>query len=229
MLTSWGAPRSSSSSSSSSPHHHKHVCLPPPLQDAKEAHFYLALAHEYGKGVAKDFARALKGYRRASQLGHVAATYNLGLMVAYGRGTHQVRKDARKEKKKSSLKQAPAEGVAHRYTGSQGTGSRAHIGSVVARWSPRAHISERGDSARVPAVSPATALPPFPSPLSLWLGSSKGLPRGVLAVPGGREPPPRPRHVHVRRLRAVRPRPACGLQRRAPLVRAGGHNKARPK
>ena len=52
--------------------------------------FELAKMYENGKGVRKDYAEAVKWYRKAAEQGNAEAQYNLGECYEYG---HGVRKD----------------------------------------------------------------------------------------------------------------------------------------
>ena len=50
------------------------------------AQFELAKMYENGKGVGKDYAEAVKWYRKAAEQGNAEAQYNLGACYAIGRG-----------------------------------------------------------------------------------------------------------------------------------------------
>jgi len=64
-------------------------------QDSREAHFHLAQLYEYGAGgLPQEYNQALALYRKSAQSGYVAATYHLGLMVAFGRGRKQDYREA---------------------------------------------------------------------------------------------------------------------------------------
>lgn len=49
--------------------------------------FDLAMRHIYGGGVPEDNERAVKLLTQAHEMGHVEATYNLGICYHYGYGT----------------------------------------------------------------------------------------------------------------------------------------------
>jgi TPR repeat protein len=71
--------------------------------------------HEYGKGLPLDLGASQRLYRRASQQGHVGATYHLGLMVAYGRGGRQDYREAFSLfQEAASFRSAPATCVTRR-------------------------------------------------------------------------------------------------------------------
>ena len=55
--------------------------------DAQEL-YELAMKHIYGDGVPEDNDLALKLLTKAHDLGHVEATYNLGICYHYGHGTN---------------------------------------------------------------------------------------------------------------------------------------------
>ena len=42
--------------------------------------------YDYGRGVAKDYAEAVRWYRKAAEQGNANAQYNLGLMYEEGLG-----------------------------------------------------------------------------------------------------------------------------------------------
>ena len=50
--------------------------------------YELAMKHIYGDGVPEDNDLALKLLTKAHDMGHVEATYNLGICYHYGHGTH---------------------------------------------------------------------------------------------------------------------------------------------
>lgn len=54
-----------------------------------EAQFVLGVMYENGKGVARNYAEALKWYRRAAEQGDAWAQGKMGLMYARGRGVPQ--------------------------------------------------------------------------------------------------------------------------------------------
>ena len=54
--------------------------------DDPEAQFYLGLMYEFGDGVLKDDAEAVKWYHRAAEQGHNSAIYKLGFRYMYGEG-----------------------------------------------------------------------------------------------------------------------------------------------
>jgi TPR repeat protein len=49
---------------------------------------------ENGRGVAQDFAEAMRFYRLAAAQGHANAQFNLGIMFENGRGVAQDRAEA---------------------------------------------------------------------------------------------------------------------------------------
>ena len=55
--------------------------------DAQEL-YELAMKHIYGDGVPEDNDLALKLLTKAHNMGHVEATYNLGICYYYGHGTN---------------------------------------------------------------------------------------------------------------------------------------------
>ena len=59
-------------------------------QGDAEAQYRVAIAYAFGRGVQKDFAKALKWYRKAAEQGNKSAQYNLGF--AYYQG-EEVKKD----------------------------------------------------------------------------------------------------------------------------------------
>ncbi|MBM3877397.1 MAG: sel1 repeat family protein, partial [Verrucomicrobia bacterium] len=50
------------------------------------AQFNLGVSYDFGRGVVKDEAEAVKWYRKAADQGHAAAQFNLGLSYAEGQG-----------------------------------------------------------------------------------------------------------------------------------------------
>jgi len=50
------------------------------------AQFNLGIMYDFGRGVVKDEAEAVKWYRKAADQGHAKAQYNLGIMYAEGQG-----------------------------------------------------------------------------------------------------------------------------------------------
>ena len=63
------------------------------LREAKKgdarAQNSLGSIYERGRGVAKDYAEAVKWYRKAAEKDHAIAQHNLGIMYANGRGVAQ--------------------------------------------------------------------------------------------------------------------------------------------
>ena len=55
-------------------------------QGDAEAQFNLGLMYENGKGVRRDYAEAMKWYRKAAEEGFAAAQYMLGLVYEKGEG-----------------------------------------------------------------------------------------------------------------------------------------------
>ena len=72
----------------------KGVAVPGNFQEYKasaeqgdaEAQFNLGWCYDDGRGVAKDYAEAVKWYRQAAEQGHAEAQYNLGCGYANGQG-----------------------------------------------------------------------------------------------------------------------------------------------
>jgi len=56
-------------------------------EDDIDAQYQLGLTYDYGRGVERDFVRAVKHYRNAAERGHTDAQYEMGNMCAYAQGT----------------------------------------------------------------------------------------------------------------------------------------------
>ena len=61
-----------------------------------EAEFELGRRYALGAGVERDFAEAVKWYRRAAEKGHAKAQYNLGSCYQYGLGVETNKDEAQK-------------------------------------------------------------------------------------------------------------------------------------
>ena len=58
-------------------------------QGDANAQFFLGVMYDFGLGVHRDYARAVKWYRKAADLGFSRAQSNLGQMYSKGRGVPQ--------------------------------------------------------------------------------------------------------------------------------------------
>jgi TPR repeat protein len=61
----------------------------PAEQGLAEARYNLGIMYAEGRRVPKDFAEAVKWYRKAAEQGHVGAQFNLGIMYRKGEGVPQ--------------------------------------------------------------------------------------------------------------------------------------------
>jgi|GEM_PF-632995 len=63
-------------------------------EDDIDAQYQLGLAYDYGRGVERDFVRAVKHYRNAAERGHADAQFEMGNMCAFAQGTEHSENEA---------------------------------------------------------------------------------------------------------------------------------------
>ena len=69
---------------------------------SSDAQYNLGLCYAKGRGVSKDYAEAVKWYRKAAEQGNASAQYDLGVCYANGRGMNKDMKEAVKWYRKAA-------------------------------------------------------------------------------------------------------------------------------